>query len=554
MLELLEIFKKAYYVYGDESFIKQYNPFNGIYISINKDNKIDRVMDLNAKSKKDLVNTINYDWFKQRDFYSYWINSNKSVHSKKMIQSNNCYTNFLKRKSLPDLNPQYFSNLQAHFGALGGGISDEEDLRVSGDCYDRWVRLSQTILDFVSENQIGENINIKIFFDYDLEFYNKMSSYYFKHPRIFLDSKKTYVDCERLFGIPNFSSSFDSKKTFLKPSHIKYPSTINIKDAIILEKMKRILPYKKFYLCAFLKDMNANCIIEDLENKKLDMYLDIKSDNGTPVLINLEIINYTENKILFIDYEIVEKELVSNNKEIDIKKIRNIFDDNYCGGNLYKLCFSDDLNKISGINKKVKTIIKTYRNDLIDYFYKKHKIDISNSISKIINANIKTDLFQYGANNVVKKKLLLKNSFMKIFNRGVEVLDYKEILKEKVLLENQKIEDDDELCFVVGQTIYYLSYQTKSRLKTGKLYQPFLSVNKISLLKNRLNKIYEKYCYAININPQTKLNKAMSMITSYNQKQEKINKDILLFGLTSKNLLFEDKKKTKNREEDLNVI
>lgn len=544
MLELLSTFKKIYSRHGDEPFIKLFKPFNGIYLSIDKDNNINRIMDLNTKSRKQLIETVDYEWFRERDYYSSWINSNKAVNSKKMIQSNNCYALYVKRKSLPDQNEKFYVNLKLHFESLETLVGDG-DIEENNDQHTRWLKAVESILCFAKENNIGDNVNIKAFLDVDIERFNKMSRYYFKDTRIFLDKKKIVEMGGEIYGIPNFSAAYDAKKPYLKLKQISCPSIVSLDDAFILEKGKKILPYSKCYLSDLLLQMEVDDVLEELNRNQQDMYLDIKSDNGTPVLNNLEIISNQNDKVKFTTYELVEKEIIPIIVKLDTKELRNIFDELYCNNNLYKLCFYEDLNKVKHTCPKIKKMARTYKNELINYFYKGHSINVSHPLMKIMDTNIKESIYKYGINNFIKLKLKTKQSFCGLFNEVVEMTDYKKSLKEKVLLENQTIENDDELCFVIGQVIYYLAYQSKAKLKTGKLYRPFLSAKKITLLKKRLIKSYEKYCYNLNINPKTKLNKAVTMVTQYSQSEELINKEMLLLGLTSKNLLFEDKKTNK---------
>lgn len=544
MLELLNIFKTISSRYGDKPFIKVYKPFAGLYLSLDNENNINRVMDYNAKTKKDLYETKDFEWFRERDFYSMWINSNKALHSKKMVQSNNCYSLILKRKNLSDVNSKYFENLKNHYIKMNELIDSDSDVEECGEYYDRWIKLTDTLLSFVNENNVSDNTTLKIFYEVDIDRVRQMSTYYFKDNRIFLDKTKVVNDNKSKYGIPNFSSSFDGKKTFLKPNYIKYPSLIDVDDAMLLEKVKKILPFRKFYLSDMIDEMG----LDILENNS-DIFLDIKSDNGTPMLNDMEIINNKSRLIDYVSYDIVDNEIYALTEKVDIKTVRDNFSKLYCNDQLKMLCFvdNDSLKKSKKINPSLRKLFSTYRPEITNYFYKNYNNNYEKPIVRIIDTQICNEIMENGITNKLRKMIYTKYSFINIFDRGSEMKEYNELLKEKVLLENQKIDCDDELCFVIGQAVYYLSYQSKAKQKTGKLYQPYININQITKLKSRLIKTYEKYCHSLNINPKSRINKALTLIMNYTHKQEKINKDMFLLGLTSKNLLFEDKKNRGNK-------
>jgi CRISPR-associated protein Csh1 len=555
--ELLDIFKTVYDRHGDECFIKKYEIFFGYYIKIDKDSQILEVMNFNKKTKAELKETKTYEWFRERDFYSTWINSNKAVNgSKKKIQSINCYTMFLKREHLSDKNNILFEYLNQHFIGLAELIKDEEDNIKAGTQYDILVKAQQAINEYAITNNIKDNEQIKIFLEEDIANYKHMAKYYYEDNRIFLSSNLIECRDKETYGIPNFSVSYDVKKTFVKPSFTKKPALISNKDAYLLEKVKKILPMGSYYLTDLLKKMELNDIIEELDSEKFDIFIEIKMDNGIPVLINYELIEKMDRKHLYYEQNIctakVFEDIVVDEKEISRKDIRIQFDNVFCEGKLYILCFGDrkSVYEIKGLNKDFKTLAVTYKNDLINYFYKNQDQDIYNVIKKLTNISIiksMSDNLDFKVRQKIDCSISLKTLFRKEdIDLATQTKHIIEKFNEKLKIDSATIESDDEYYYILGQVTYYLSYQSKTNLKTGKLYHSLLQIKTNLRLKEQLVKTYEKYCYSIFIHTNYKINKAISFVMSHEPKDNFItmkNKNMFILGLTTNNCLFEEKKK-----------
>jgi CRISPR-associated protein Csh1 len=555
--ELLDIFKTVNSRYGDECFIGKYEIFFGYYIKIDKSSQIVEVMNYNKKTKAELKETKTYEWFRERDFYSTWINSNKAVNgSKKKIQSINCYSMFLKREHLSDKSNDIFEYLNKHFIGLAELIKDEEDNIKAGTQYDILVKAQQSINDYAIENNIKDGEQIKIFLEEDIENYKHMAKYYYEDNRIFLSSNLIECRDKKTYGIPNFSASYDVKKTFIKPSFTKMPALISNKDAYLLEKLKKILPMGSYYLTDLLKKMKLNDIIEELDNERFDIFIEIKMDNGIPILTNYEIIEKLNRNHIYYEQNICTAktimDVIINEKETNMKDIRIQFDNIFCEGKLYILCFGDkkSIYDIKGLNKDFKTLAVTYRNDLINYFYKNQDLNIYNVIKKLTDISIiksLTDNLDFKVRQKIEYSISLKTLFRK---EDINlVMQTKEIIEEfnkKLKKDSATIESDDEYYYILGQVTYYLSYQSKSNQKTGKLYHSLLQIKTNLRLKEQLVKTYEKYCYSIFIHTNYKINKAISFIMSHEPKDNFItmkNKNMFILGLTTNNCLFEDKKK-----------
>ena len=92
--DILEVFKKQYAKKQDSLILGSYNLKDGLYVKINRDKTLEFFIQKTLKKEKiftDLENRQNsdmYDWFKERDYYSAYINSNKALFDKKIHNIN----------------------------------------------------------------------------------------------------------------------------------------------------------------------------------------------------------------------------------------------------------------------------------------------------------------------------------------------------------------------------------------------------------------------------------------------------------------------------------
>jgi CRISPR-associated protein Csh1 len=109
--DLLEVFRGEYDQKGDKLILDNYELKEGIYIKVKSDGEIEPYI-IKRKNRElifsDIEGGLNhtaYEWFKERDYYSSYLNSNKSFYDKK-IHNINYLSLFVKIESFISDNPK----------------------------------------------------------------------------------------------------------------------------------------------------------------------------------------------------------------------------------------------------------------------------------------------------------------------------------------------------------------------------------------------------------------------------------------------------------------
>lgn len=119
--------------------------------------------------------------------------------------------------------------------------------------------------------------------------------------------------------------------------------------------------------------------------------------------------------------------------------------------------------------------------------------------------------------------------------------DIKESLRIKI---NEKITDkldnDEEYYFAVGQLVGYLLSKSKGKKKPHSLANSFINGKNNDDIKERLRKLYSKYSYDPDINGK-RFNNLYAMIVGY-APEGKVNQDLIVGGYLNNNLIYESNK------------
>jgi len=329
--DILEVFKKEYEKSGDGLILGSYSLKDGLYVKINKDKTMEFFESKMVKKEKlftsleGIQNSDMKEWFKRNDYYSSYINSNKSLFDKK-IHNINYLSYFFKLE-----NSDYAKDkIDEHFTILldFGKFKDKKDKEVLESYKDRLKsddrkkdilarcetlkNCFDEIIEVAKEKEIKNYV--KIFFEEDLEIYKEESAIYLSL-KIFNDSSYNKKIGNSIYGLSNSNMGLNSKKPFLENKTRKFsaPFLLKNEDALLLKKFfdwLKIQPYNQDRTLDeehfFIQKQSSN---DEAEITDFD-YIPTKKDDVNKYFPSIYIRNYLElenkDKKLISDYEIKE--------------------------------------------------------------------------------------------------------------------------------------------------------------------------------------------------------------------------------------------------------
>lgn len=119
--------------------------------------------------------------------------------------------------------------------------------------------------------------------------------------------------------------------------------------------------------------------------------------------------------------------------------------------------------------------------------------------------------------------------------------DIKDSLRVKINSNiTDKLDNDEEYYFAVGQLVGYLISKSKGKKKPHSLANSFINGKNNDDIKDRLRKLYSKYSYDPDINGK-RFNNLYAMIVGY-VPDGKVNQDLIVGGYLNNNLIYESNK------------
>ena len=269
--DLLNVFKKAYDKKGDKLILDNYELKEGIYIKVSNDNSF-KAFIVKKKNRETIFTDIDsglnhtaYEWFKQRDYYSEWLNANKTFYDKK-LHNINYLSLFVKIESFTSEEPKKLLDKDAikyqykHLcnykkfnkpkekeilGTYAVALSDRKRRKDIIIKY-KWIRDNiDSIVALAKENDVKNYI--KIFFDESIEKYQKESEIYYAI-KIFNDiGFSRNIDAD-VYGLSDNNLGLNTKKPYLehKTRKEKAPFLILKEDALMAKKFFDWLKTQKY--------------------------------------------------------------------------------------------------------------------------------------------------------------------------------------------------------------------------------------------------------------------------------------------------------------------
>lgn len=534
------------------------------------------------------------------DYHSKLISMNKPIDSKKVIHSNNYLAFAVKKESIVTgklteviidnyydtlknpLEKKYkkskskeaskiYKNFEEEYSAV-----DEELLEKCRS----WIKQHIFFIDKLINVDLEKKEYLKIFFEVfevnedekDIKNENRelfiQEDNRYIYPNIY--NKSEYIiniqkglDKDR-YGLPYYGINMNDKKPFLKIKTRKVfiPYLLDMKEALLQKQFFE-------YLMNLASDGKNNVYV-DIVNNKIEAYGDkeerekfagieagyyLRIQKGKELEIQAQdnLVNYQDKLLLNFNYQDFFKMNIEKypeymkdigiyTKRTDVGRlINNIFFSKYLLTNYFT-----EANDISVKDSVLKRVIIIYRNVIFDWVYKGIDNDFNKVVNKfsldlIINSVVQGDLL-----NAIKQ-LNLRWSFKDYYREEGEktmkelVSDIVKNINEKMIdtTANSEIKTDDEYYYAIGLFTAYLISLSKTSKKTHALANPILDSRSNRMIINKLETMYKRYNYIIEIN-KLEINNLYAMILAYTISHEDIviNEDMIQYGFLRGNILY----------------
>lgn len=553
--DILEAFEKEYKEKGENLLLASYKLKDGLYIKIRKDKSLEFYEAKNIKGENSFTDlegnslkSETLDFFKARDYYSSYINSNKCLFDKK-IHNINYLSYFFKAENLLYAK----GNIDIHFSILQDfskfkSKQEKEILSSFKELLEDEIRKNdiekkrELLKDSFNEiTKIAKEKNIKnyirIFFEEDeddekdLEIYKRESNIYLAL-KIFNDNSFNQNIHDLIYGLSNSNMGLNAKKPFLENKTRKFqaPFMIKSKDALMLKKFFDWLKAQAFNEDRtldehfFIQKQSKN---DEAEITDFD-YIPLKENDVQKYFQTIEVQNYlkiTKDKSLISDYEISE-----------LFALENIVDKIFYNKQLRFNYYKDEIKISSFLSKNLQNLLYITRNSMINYFKKFSEQEFYQVIKKygtffIIN-HLKQER-EFSAKEALNLKLaLLKHKGERIMN----IEEMQENILEKIRTSDYKTLNSEEFFYLCGQISKYLLNQSKAGKKEADMLEPFLRAKNSQKLKEEIKFTFFKYKHELGLN-HISFNNALALILAFDE-DEKMNSDAFLIGNLSENIFY----------------
>lgn len=585
------VYRFGKYFEDDKIVLDNYSLDAGFYVRIDKSGNIIKILEVDKNSYEDLKGNEDYEWFKDRDFYSNLPDTQKSIFTgvkdvksyktTKKLLSNNYLSIIFKNDIIKDLCDkskdalpldvfkkvieQYYNSIE-NFGKnekklfkISNIVDISKDTII--ECKNIYLDNIERIFDELKKLNIKNGTRIKLFIEDTIENYQKSSLKYYALKIFNANTYNKFLN-EELYGANNYNFSMNSKKPYyeLKTTTYKVPSRITLKEIRIIRNMyiwliKNMPLYKENALSTKFK------FVGDFSDEELEEFFIlkcVKDKKGTFIIDNFEYIPIYTNKIGEIVFRNYLNELKLKDFEQRITDIKSL--ESFVNLNWFSKCLQSgyyDYKSVSSlrIDSCYKNFIIQYSRIFYEFFYKLNDKPLKQNIDKIgINITKEILLNELTSNEFTKFKTLYNSTkSLNIYlvlkeylcGKGGENMDniidnLKESMRN-VLNTEAHINTEDEFCFLVGQVSYYLISHSKAEKLTQDVFEPIINAGNSKALKNNLNYLYKKYKHEIGVNNK-RFNKAFAEILAYEPKEKlKNNERLLLIGFLTDNLFYEKK-------------
>ncbi len=524
-----------------KAIIDNYKLKDGLYVRVGKDieyfiykaPKKENSNDIGLKDLEGNIRANEYEWFAKRDYLSVYLNSNKALDPpKKKIHNNNYLTLFAKAKEFSLENKEHFATKLYDNLKDFKSFTKKEEIEVVKSFYDYIFdeqrqkdvetkkRRFLEIFDVVAKKKetIKEGEYIKIFFDENLEKYEKEAQIYY--------ALKIYNKIETveqiegsIYGLSDFNMGLNAKKPYLEHKTRGFSLPYMVKKDEIFEIKE---------LFDFLKYQN-NFLETKATRHKSGIFLVKHSSNDQAEIVDFDIIvkePKLEKEFVFKDYlRFTPEDEVIKDYTTLFHQVDTIFYNGTLQNNLFGEVYSKLPNRLQNLILLTRDAMLTLKKSEIKpllYINKKYADEF------MLN-HLRQDRF-----NKAKEALNLKLSLLAYEGEEVNIKQTLRNIEQK--LESLEELTNEEFFVLSGQIIKYLLDKSKKSDKKAYMIEPYLRAGKTKKLKQEIETLFFTYKHEIPLNFK-KFNNALALIEGY-ETDEKVQKDKLLVGLLSENIFY----------------
>lgn len=599
IFDLVNSYRK--YFEDDKVVLDSYHLQNGIYILFKNDGSHE-ILEVN----KDTDNTTSlYEYFKIRDFYSNYIDSNKALDTTykekrdgkeysmlKKICSNNHYTLFFKNRFVEGLIKEpketipvdiflkgidkYFSsmvdlgkndkNTEIILEKIKDNIATDEEILSNQEFIKE--KFVETV-DILKEKELTKDTWIKIFLEADVLDYERASLKY-TYLKIFNKNDENKLKNEEVYGINNYNFGYTTgKKPFmeLKSTSYKVASMMSLEDIKVIRNMY-IWLLKNISNKDFVKiplDFDFKGLDEDKINGKPIYLLRVKNDNGTAKIEDFDFIpfysstietfkcsNYFNTKFNLEESEFATKDIYELEKRVSKIWFSNCLRESYYS-------FKEIVSKRTMVANWKKEILKQNAKIFFEFFHKANSRPLRQNLDKIaFNICYNTLLDEYKDGNIYNsvKAMNLWIAFDEYLGGNFKMVKNDIYLKSReVVLNSGKIESDEMYFFMVGQVAKYILSKSKANTKTQSMLDPLMKASKQEKLISVILQMRDKYGYDLMLSNKKFDNILKQILTDEIEKDIVKNRKYILAGFLEDNLFYikSDNESNKDNNQNENI-
>lgn len=561
---------------GDKLILDSYIPADGTYIIVSKKDGNYEIKDtinikIDKKTKKIDKSNKYYEDICKYDYNSKLIDMNKPIDGKKIIQSNNYLSFIIKKESLTNGKlcderiEEYYSKLENPYLKYSSGNSKAIYKSVEDELGKPNIDRIEEFKDWIQKNIFNLNVEItgkdylKIFFEAPIEEYEREGKRYLI-PNIYNNNDFNINYNKEIYGLPNDNMGLNAKKPYLENK------TRKVTVSYLLNNSDVLLQKKFFdYLMNFAVMGRVNVYIDtdnneikayengDMPDKNFNgIFLRIKKGKEVEIVDYDVITSYKSNLIKKFNFKnILEIDQTSKNVSIQnyheigkIKDIQQILNEVFFSKYLVNNYFIDP-GDISINDGSLKNNLILSRNILFNYIYKGVDNGVFNVLNKVSLSLIKGSI-DNGYIPKASHQFNLRWSLINYFKGGRDMADMIHDIKDSLRIKinasiTDKLDNDDEYYFAVGQLVGYLLSKNRGKKKPHSLANPFINGKSNDDIKEKLRRLYSKYSYDLDSKGK-RFNNLYTMIIGYVPEDNKVNQDLVLGGYLSNNLIYESTK------------